>query len=258
MRHLNTLASVGAAVAASVVFVPGAADAALITQTVTLSSLLTDWSARSSTFSLFNTNLGTLTQVDITFKYAASSSITVTNSAITASSGGVKFESALSVAGSSAAMTTAVNAALGAFSNIDPNNVPKEFIIDKLSTNKSYSLAAGGSTVVSNSFGLQTVTGSITAGAELALFGKSGGGTDNFFNDTFTTTVLSNSGGNTGASQVTLGNGSYQIDYTYDVAPPPPPPAPPPPTGTPEPASMALLGMGLVGLGAAVRRRRRT
>lgn len=257
MRHLNTLATIGAAVAASVVFVPGPADAALITQTVTLSSLLTDWNARASAFSLFNTNLGTLTQVDVTFKYAATSNLTVQNNTVsTPSSGTVRFESALSVAGSSLAMTTALNTALGAFNNIDPNDIPKEFIIDKLSSAKNYTLAAGASTVIANSFTTQTVSGSITSGAEMALFSKSGGGTDNLFNDTFTTTLLSNSGGNTSATQTTLGSGSFTIDYTYTEAPPPPPPAPP--VGTPEPASMALLGMGLVGLGAAVRRRRRT
>lgn len=257
MRHLNTLATIGAAVAASVVFVPSAAEAVVITQTVTLSSLLTDWNARSSAFSLFNTNLGTLTKVDVTFRYAATSNLTVQNNTIdTASGGTVRFESALTVAGSSLAMTTALNTALNAFGFIDSNDDNRLFIIDKISTSKAYTLAAGASTIIASSFSTQTVSGAITSGVEMALFSKSGGGTDNLFNDTLTTTLLSNTGGNTSATQSTLGSGSFTIDYTYTEAPPPPPPAPP--VGTPEPASMALLGMGLVGLGAAVRRRRRT
>jgi hypothetical protein len=255
MKNLNTIAALGGA-AASVMLMAAPADAALITQTITLSSLLTDWTARSSTFNLFDTNLGTLTKVDLTFKFAASSTLSVANNdPSNSSSGTAAFSSSLALAGSSAAMTTAVNTALGAFDTVDPDNPGNLYIISKLSGGKNYSLAAGGSTSLSASFSTQTISGSLTAAGDLSLFSFNGTGTDNFFNDTFTTTSLSNKGGNTSATQTTLANGSYTIVYTYDAAPPPPPP--PPPTGTPEPASMAMLGMGLIGLGAAVRRRRK-
>ena len=69
--------------------------------------------------------------------------------------------------------------------------------------------------------------------------------------NTFTGTTISQSGGNSTASQTTTGLGNFTIFYTYDNSTA----TPPPPTGVPEPATMALLGAGWSGIGMTRRRR---
>jgi hypothetical protein len=68
--------------------------------------------------------------------------------------------------------------------------------------------------------------------------------------NTATATLLSNSGGNTSASETTRATGTIDLYYSYDTIPAPPP------TPAPEPASIAMLGVGLLIAGISRRSRR--
>ncbi len=153
----------------------------------------TDW---SSTFplQLFDPSLGTLNSVDIYLGSTLQTTLTVTNTGDSPSSGTAKTEVQVTVDGNPA--------------------------LDFLSPAFSYSLGAGDSTtsgLLSSSS--STDSGPLTDGPTLAAF--TGVGTLDFFAFTFTQTDLSNTGGNTNANQVT--DASLTGTVTYDYTPVPEP-----------------------------------
>jgi hypothetical protein len=167
---------------------------------------LTDWSS-SLSFPQFSPSLGILKIVQIDLNGSLSTAITVTNSSPEGSSGTAKTELQMTVQDSG------------------NNLIAPE--IDMMSPNYSYSLGPGGS----STSGTLTKSGSssdqYTASVVLAEF--TGGGSIVLPAGTFTQTWLTNTGGNTFASQVTNASLTGTVTYFYEL---------------PEPTTICLLGLG--------------
>lgn len=177
------------------------------TTTTPISLTLTDWSS-SLAFPKFNPALGSLTAVQIDLSGSMRTVLTVTNNGLSSSSGTAKTELQMTVQDSGSNL-------------IDPT-------IDMFSSNFNYTNLGAGQSVTS---GILTKNGSssdiYTLAAVLAEF--TGPGTITLPAFTFTQTWLTNTGGNTSASQVTNASLTGSVTYSYDV---------------PEPATVALLSLG--------------
>ena len=178
------------------------------TTTTPIASTLTDWSS-SLQFPKFNSALGNLTMVQIDLTGSMTTVLTVKNvSSTLPSSGNAKTEIRMTVQDSGGNL-----------------NFPE---IDLLSSAFIFSNLGVGQTVTSGNL---TKSGSssdqYTAAAVLAEF--TGPGTIALPANTFTLTWLTNTGGNTVASQVTSAQLTGTVTYSYEV---------------PEPATMLLLSLG--------------
>ena len=174
--------------------------------TTPISLALTDLTG-ALTFAKFDSSLGNLTGVQIDLSGYMTTSLTVTNCSLQSSSGTAKTELQLTVqdAGSNLIAPT----------------------IDIFSSSFNYNLGAGESATS----GTLTKSGSssdlYTSAAILSAFTGTGSIALTAFS--FTQTWLTNTGGNTSASQITQASLNGCITYFYDV---------------PEPATMALLTLG--------------
>ena len=114
--------------------------------------------------------------------------------------------------------------------------------VDYNSPTAHYAFGAGGS----SDSGVLTATATqdyvYTLAAVLAEY--TGTSTYSLDGTTFTSTALSNHGGNTAASQSTNADITGDVIYTYN----------PPPSGAPEPATLFLMGSALVGVGVLRKR----
>ncbi len=148
-----------------------------------------------------------MVQIDLTGSMATV--LTVVNGSPTSSSGNAKTELQITVQDSGGNL-----------------NVPE---IDLLSSAFAYHNLGAGQSLVS---GILTKSGSssdqYTDAAMLAEF--TGTGTIVLSADTFTQTLIANTGGNTAASQVTSAQLTATVTYFYEAVP--------------EPATMLLLGLG--------------
>lgn len=214
-----------------------AAQAVVITtptQTITFAQTPTDWD-QSGTIQLFDRSLGTLLSVSLSARFAESSTVTVSNSpsALKASTGSARTELILQLSSDVSGITDAIQSVLG-------SGTPDT--LDLLGTKFFYSRLAAGASASGPS------NGSIASGivldtdpAHLAAFEAAGPVFATIFASTNTLTVLSNTGGNASASQVTSASGNFTVAYTYRQA-------------VPEPGSIVLVGVGLVGAGFIRRR----
>lgn len=218
------------------------------TQTITFGPAVTDYSNAKQSLALFNSTLGTLTSVTISGAFGFTSNLTVTNIAAGQSSGSAKVESAAAFGSDTPTINAVIQNLLDTIGSATVGSAtinPAAF--DLYGTTQTYSLAAGGTVKLMSNVSTHT-NGPITDtnAADLSAFEAAGGGMFNVLFSTATGTNLSNTGGNTSASQVTTATGTVKIVYTYNTKP----------TNTPEPATLALIGSGVLGI-AATRRRRK-
>jgi len=202
---------------------PSAAQAAIsgpFTTTTPIAYTLTDWNNILS-FPKFNSDLGTLTEVDMYLAGALSTTLTIKNWSPTGSKGRADMELEMSVQDTDGNLT--------------------DLQLDLLTPEYSYTLTAG----QSETSGLLTTSGtftqSYTAPAVLALF--SGPGNLDLSAFTITYTNIMNSGGNTAASQVTQAELTGSVTYHYDPA------SDISRFAVPEPCSFIVwAGLGVIGL----------
>ncbi len=216
-----------------------AAQAVVITtptQTITFGQLSTDWD-QSGTFQLFNTSLGTLLSVSLSARFAETSTVTVSNNptATKVSTGSARTKSILQLSSDVSGITDAIQSALGSGSPDTLDLLGGKFLYNKLAAGASASGPSNGS--IASGIVLDTDP------ADIAAFEAAGPVFATIFASTNTLTVLSNTGGNASANQVTSAGGNFTVAYTYRQA-------------VPEPGSAVLVGIGLLGAGFVRRRSR--
>lgn len=212
------------------------ASASVITYDGSTVTGTTDFTDAASTVEQFNSNLGTLQSVTITIGDSFTSTLTVANNSSSASSGSAQTNVAVGFEDAGGLFTadqlivsngTAINAATTA------STQPSKGL---------YNLAGGAHISFPGLTGSATPvsTNALTAANILAEF--TGSGTIALDVSSLTTTSLTNTGGNTAASQVTTATVTDSVTYTYT------------PAKVPEPVSIALLGTGVLALGFLRRR----
>jgi hypothetical protein len=181
--------------------IPGlvmAATSGPFTTTTPIPSSLTDWTG-SLAFQKFNSSLGTLYQVQLDLSASLGTVITITNASPEASSGTAKTELQVTVQDSGGNLIT-----------------PE---IDLNSPLYAYNVGPGGSVTSGTLTKAGTSSDQYTAAAVLAEF--TGPGTIVLPASTFTQTWLTNTGGNTYASQVTNASLTGTVTYFYNPVPEP-------------------------------------
>jgi hypothetical protein len=194
-----------------------------LTTTTPIAPTGTDWDFPFS-FPQFNSNLGTLNSVTLTFGGSLSTTITVMNNSTNkGSKGHAQTELQIAVSDSGGNLTT-----------------PQ---VDMFTNPFAYTLGAG-ATVTSPTL-TQTGTSSTlyTTPAVLAEFENPGGGTISLDAATTTYTILAYTGGNTMATQGSTGALTGTVTYNY--------------TAVPEPSAIALLAVGVTGIVVQGFRRRK-
>ena len=181
----------------------------------TIPSSLTDWSS-SLVFPKFDSSLGTLTSVQFDLSSGMSTVLTVHNTAPSGSSGWAKTEVILTVQ--------------------DPNGYFGSPQIDYLSPQYNFALGAGQEVTSGTLTKTSSDSWTYSDAGTLAEFTGSGNINISAFTNTYA--VISYTGGNSDAVQVTNAQANGKITYFYDV---------------PEPATMSLLTLG----GLAMLRRRK-
>jgi hypothetical protein len=190
------------------------ADAATITQTVTINPTITDWN-NSLMFQQFDSSLGTLQSVTIDLSAIYTTILTVTNNAASSSEGTATTQLQLTLTGGN-----------GVGLAIDQTFPSPAF---------SYSLAPGGSTTSGTFQTTATATGVYSAAAILNDF--TGSGSVTLPISTYTQAWLGNTGGVSSISQYTTAGLTGTATYTYAE------------TNVPEPATLILMGVALLVIG---------
>jgi hypothetical protein len=205
------------------------------TNPIDTGTLTTDFSGAMLNLPIFDSNVGTLTEVIYTLTDTWNTGGSVTNTAANAQSFTFKVDSQLTLSGGPVQLNTAG-------SGLDP------------SANQAYTLLASGGSANFGPFSKAPQAAATLTGAGIGSDWQTpGGAVDALSLSTLTTEGIAGGGGNVNANLTTTADITLSIQYDYSN---PCGVGDSPPCPSPEPASMTLLGAGLVGLGAFVRRRR--
>jgi hypothetical protein len=203
----------------------------IVSYTTTVPMQTTDLSSVTATPAIpeFNTSLGTLNSITISYTGSENSAFTLTNTA--AGSETFKFSESLffELDNTDASIDSDVN---GLAPELD--NVPLTTIT--LAHNGTRNFGP----FINSNVQSETITG-----AELADF-EGAGNLGDFLISTLTGTTFLGGGGNIKLTGTTTAGGSVEVTYDYTAAPPPP---------IPEPGTLGLFGTGLLGLAALLRRK---
>ncbi len=187
---------------------------------------------QTGALNLFDTNLGTLTDVEIRYTGSMSTIITLTNNA--AGSEAVEAQGSVGLRFSSS---------LAGLNAIWAAPAPR---LSLSVTTGEQNLNSG----QTSSFGPLTDTESVTLNAALdglfAEFSAAGGGTFNIGCRSLSGLALVGGGGNISATQATQAGCGAEVVYTYTERP----------TSVPEPGSLALVGLALAAAGFTASRRK--
>lgn len=186
----------------------------------------------SGVLGLFDTNMGTLTDVSLTINSAMQGTITLSLGAATGNQ---------NVRGTSASD-------LFFTSTLAPLNVALGSVTQNMSFTTGFiNLAPGTSTTVQNLADTETTTLNAALDAFIASFGVAGGGNFNLGCTSISSFTIAGGGGFAGGSETRQAGCGAQITYTFDPVRPP---------VVPEPGTIALVGLALAAAGVASRRRK--
>ncbi len=189
---------------------------------------------QTGSLNLFNTNLGTLTDVELTITGAMSSTITLL---LGASSGPQQVKGTATTDMNYSSTLAPLNAALASANPLMTLSVTTGFQL--LNPNSSYTSPA----LNANS----SVTLNAALDAFIASFGASGGGTFNLGCTSLSGFALAGGGGWAGGNETRQAGCGATVTYTYEPQRPP---------VVPEPGSLALVGAALAAAGFVSRRRK--
>lgn len=187
---------------------------------------------QSGALGLFDTNLGTLTDVELKLNSEMSGTITLTLNGQATGAANIKGTSTSDVAWNTT--LAPLSAALGVNTH-------------SLSFNTGFQLLNPGATFVS---GLLSDNEQTTLNAALdgfiASFGQAGGGNFNLGCTSISSFAIAGGGGFSGGSETRFAGCGAMVTYTYTPKTPP---------VVPEPGSLALVGLALAAAGFAARRK---